>query len=49
MNAEFTRRLALVVNTYGKRYAKQWAKDKGYVVRWDRDGNLYIRDLGAEK
>lgn len=29
--------------------ARKWAKDLGFEVRWDRDGNLYIRDLLAEE
>lgn len=27
--------------------AKAYAKNRGYSVRWDREGNLYIRDLLA--
>lgn len=31
----------------GVKAAKVYAKDRGYAVRWDRQGNLYIKDLLA--
>lgn len=29
----------------GAKAAKAWALALGYAVRWDKQGNLYIRDL----
>lgn len=31
----------------GVKAAKEYALSYGYKVRWDREGNLYIRDLLA--
>lgn len=31
----------------GVKAAKDAAREIGYAVRWDREGNFYIRDLGA--
>lgn len=31
----------------GVKAAQEAAKGIGYTVRWDRQGNMYLRDLGA--
>ncbi len=44
-SAELTRNLIKIKNTEGVQAAKDFALTEGYAIRWDRQGNLYIRDL----
>jgi uncharacterized protein (DUF2141 family) len=47
MNAEFTIEVNRIRREQGTAAAKAWAKSKGYAVRWDREGSIFIRDLLA--
>ena len=33
----------------GEAAAKAWARERGYAVRWDEEGDLWIRDLLVEE
>ncbi len=44
---EIAARAASIRRQQGTDAAKRWARTRGYSIRWDRDGTLYVDDLLA--
>lgn len=44
---ELSLTLSRIRRTEGVKAAKAAAESIGYSVRWDRQGSMYLRDLGA--